>query len=75
MTGSAIIRSLTWVRSDHHDNGAYRIQHGLSHRFHHADDDNLHHRGDEGRALRRDGLDDCPYQHIQQERLLASATQ
>ena len=41
--------SLTWVRSDHHDNGVYRIQHDLSHRSHHVDDDNLHHRGDEGR--------------------------
>ena len=75
MTGSMIIRSLTLVRSDHHDNGVYRIQHVQSHRSHHADDDNLHHRGDEGRALRRDGLNDCPYQHIQLERLLASATQ
>ena len=42
-----------------HDNGVYRIQHVLSHRSPHADDDNLHRRGDEGRAHRRDGLDDC----------------
>ena len=44
-------------RPDHHDNGVYRIQHVLSHHSPHADDDNLHRRGDEGRALRRDGLD------------------
>ena len=43
--------SLTWDHSDHHDNGVYRIQHDLSHRSHHADDDNLHHRGDEGLSL------------------------
>ena len=67
--------SLTWVRSDHHDNGVYRNQHVLSHRPHHADDDNLHRRGDEGRAHRRDGLDDYPYQRIQQERMLALAIQ
>ena len=75
MTGSIIIRSLTLVRSDHHDNGVYRIQHVPSHRSHHADDDNLHRRGDEGRAHRRDDLDDCLYQHIQQERMLALAMQ
>jgi hypothetical protein len=41
MTGSMIIRSLTLIRSDHHDYGVYRIQHVQSHRSHHADDDNL----------------------------------
>ena len=41
-----VIGSLTWVHSDHHDNGVYRIQHDLSHRSPHADDDNLHRRGD-----------------------------
>ena len=70
-----VIGSLTWVHSDHHDNGVYRIQHALSQRAPHADDDNLHRRGDEGRAHRRDGLDDCLYQHNQQERMLASAIQ
>ena len=67
--------SLTWVHSDHHDNGVYRIQHDSSHRSHHADDDNLHRRGDEGRAHRRDDLDDCPYQCTQQEWMLALAIQ
>ena len=67
--------SLTWVRLDHHDNDAYRIQHDLSHRSHHADDDNLHRRGDEGRAHRRDGLDDYLYQRILQERMLTLAIQ
>ena len=62
-------------RPDHHDNGVYRIQHVLSHRSPHADDDNLHRRGDEGRAHRRDGLDDCLYRRIQQERMLALAIQ
>ena len=55
-------------RPDHHDNGVYRIQHVLSHRSPHADDDNLHRRGDEGRAHRHDGLGDCflhRYQYIQ----------
>ena len=56
---------------DLHDNGVYRIQHVLSYRSPHADDDNLHRRGDEGRAHRRDGL----YQRIQQERMLALAIQ
>ena len=70
-----IIRSLTLVRSDHHDNGVYRIQHDLSHRSPHADDDNLHRRGDEGRANCRDGLDDHLYQHIQQERMSALGMQ
>ena len=28
-------------RPDHHDSGVYRIQHVLSHRSPHADDDNL----------------------------------
>ena len=59
----------------HHDNGAYRIQHVLPYCSPHADDDNLHRRGDEGRALRRDGLDDYLYQHIQQERMLTLAIQ
>ena len=59
----------------HHDNGVYRIQHDLSHRSPHADDDNLHRRGDEGRAHRRDGPDDCLYQRIQQEWMLALAIQ
>ena len=67
--------SLTLVRYDHHDNGVYRIQHDLSHRSHHADDDNLHRRGDEGRAHCRDGLDDYLYQHIQQKRVQALATE
>ena len=67
--------SLTWVHSDHHDNGVYRIQHVLPYCSPHADDDNLHPRGDEGRAHRRDGLADCLYQHIQQERMLVLATQ
>ena len=62
-------------RPDHHDNGVYRIQHVLPYCSPHADDDNLHRRGDEGRAHRRDGLDDYLYQHIQQERMLASAIQ
>jgi len=70
-----VIGSLTWVHSDHHDNGVYRIQHDRSHRSPHADDDNHHRRGDEGRAHRRDDLDDCLYQHIQQERMLALAIQ
>ena len=55
-------------RPDHRDNGVYRIQHVLSHRSPHADDDNLHRRGDEGRAHRHDGLGDCflhRYQYIQ----------
>jgi len=55
-------------RPDHHDNGVYRIQHVLSHRSPHADDDNLHRRDDEGRAHRHDGLGDCflhRYQYIQ----------
>ncbi len=68
-----IISSLTWVRSDHHDNGVYRIQHVLPYCSPHADDDNLHRRGDEGRAHRRDGLD--VYQGILQERMLTLATQ
>ena len=67
--------SMSIHRPDHHDNGVYRIQHDLSHRSPHADDDNLHRRGDEGRAHRRDGLDDYLYQHIQQVRMLALATQ
>ena len=67
--------SLTLVRYDHHDNGVYRIQHDLSHRSHHADDDNLHRRDDEGRAHCRDGLDYCLYQRTQQERMLALAIQ
>ena len=62
-------------RPDHHDNGVYRIQHVLPYCSPHADDDNLHRRGDEGRAHCRDGLDDYLYQHIQQERMLALATQ
>ena len=62
-------------RSDHHDNGVYRIQYVLPYCSPHADDDNLHRRGDEGRAHRRDGLDDCLYQRIQQERMLALAIQ
>ena len=62
-------------RPDHHDNGVYRIQHVLPYCSPHADDDNLHRRGDEGRAHRRDGLDDYLYQHIQQERMLALAIQ
>ena len=62
-------------RPDHHDNGADRIQHVLPYCSPHADDDNLHRRGDEGRAHCRDGLDDYLYQHIQQERMLALATQ
>ena len=41
----------------------------------HADDDNLHRRGDEGRAHCRDGLGDYLYQHIQQERMLALGIQ
>ena len=60
-------------RPDHHDNGVYRIQHVLPYCSPHADDDNLHRRGDEGRAHRRDGLD--VYQGIQQERMLALAIQ
>ena len=68
-------RSTSIHRSDHHDNGVYRIQHVLPYCSPHADDDNLHRRGDEGRAHRRDGLDDCLYQHIQQERMLALAKQ
>ena len=67
--------SLTWVRSDHHDNGVCRIQHVLPYCSPHADDDNLHHRGDEGRAHCRDGPDDYLYQHIQQERMLALGIQ
>ena len=67
--------SLTWDHSDHHDNGVYRIQHVLSHRSPHADDDNLHRRGDEGRAHRRDDLDYCLYRRTQQEQMLALATQ
>ena len=70
-----VIGSLTWVHSDHHDNGVYRIQRVLPYCSPHADDDNLHRRGDEGRAHRRDGLDDCLYQHIQQEQMLALAIQ
>ena len=62
-------------RPDHHDNGVYRIQHVLPYCSPHADDDNLHRRGDEGRAHRRDGPDDCLYQRIQQERMLALAIQ
>ena len=62
-------------RFDHHDNGVYQIQHVLQYCSPHADDDNLHRRGDEGRAHRRDGLDDYLYQHIQQERMLALAIQ
>ena len=62
-------------RPDHHDNGVYRIQHVLPYCSPHADDDNLHRRGDDGRAHRRDGLDDYLYQHIQQERMLALAIQ
>ena len=58
-------------RPDHRDNGVYRIQHVLSYRSPHADDDNLHRRGDEGRAHRRDGL----YHRIQQERMLALSIQ
>jgi hypothetical protein len=73
--GKMVIGSLTWVHSDHHDNGVYRIQHDPSHRSHHADDDNLHRRGDEGRAHRRDDLDDCLYQCTQQEWMLALAIQ
>ena len=67
--------SLTWVHSDHHDNGVYRIQHVLSYRSPHADDDNLHRRGDEGRAHCRDDLDYSLYRRNQQERMLALATQ
>ena len=67
--------SMSIHRPGHHYNGVYRIQHDLSHRSPHADDDNLHRRGDEGRAHCRDGLDDYLYQHIQQERMLALATQ
>ena len=67
--------SMSIHRPDHHDNGVYRIQHDLSHRSPHADDDNLHRRGDEGRAHRRDGLDDCLYRRIRQERMLVSAIQ
>ena len=70
-----VIGSLTWVHSDHHDNGVYRIQHALSHRSPHADDDNLHRRGDEGRAHRHGDLDHCLFQRIQQERMLALAIQ
>ncbi len=62
-------------RPDHHDNGVYRIQNVLPYCSPHADDDNLHRRGDEGRAHCRDGLDDYLYQHIQQERMLALAKQ
>ena len=63
--------SLTWVRFDHHDNVVYRIQRVLPYCSPHAGDDNLHRHGDEGRAHCRDGPDDCLYQHIQQERMLA----
>ena len=70
-----VIGSLTWVHSDHHDNGVYRIQHAPSHHPPRADDDNLHRRGDEGRAHCRDGLDDCLYQRTQQERMLALTIQ
>ena len=70
-----VMSSLTWDHSDHHDNGVYRIQHVLSHRSPHADDDNLHRRGDEGRAHCRDGLDDRLYQRIQKERMSTSAIQ
>ena len=73
--GKMVMSSLTWVHSDHHDNGVYRIQHVLSHRSPHADDDNLHRRGDEGRAHRRDDLDYSLYRRNQQERMLALATQ
>ena len=62
-------------RPDHHDNGVYRIQHVLPYCSPHVDDDNLHRRGDEGRAHCRDGLDDCLYQRILQQRMLALATQ
>ena len=66
---------LTWVRFDYHDNGVYRIQRVLPYCSPHAGDDNLHRRGDEGRAHCRDGLDDCLYRRIQQERMLALAIQ
>ena len=62
-------------RPGHHDNGVYRIQHVLPCCSPRADGDNLHRRGDEGRAHRRDGLDDCLYQRIRQERMLVSAIQ
>ena len=51
-------------RPDHHDNGVYRIQHVLSHRSPHADDDNLHRRDGEDLAHHRDGLLHR-YQYIQ----------
>ena len=62
-------------RPDHHDNGVYRIQHVLPYCSPHADDDNLHRRGDEGRAHCRDGLDDRLYQRTQQEQMLALTIQ
>ena len=62
-------------RPDHHDNGVYRIQHAPSYRPPRADDDNLHRRGDEGRAHCRDGPDDRLYQRTQQERMLALTIQ
>ena len=62
-------------RPDHHDNGVYRIQRVLPYCSPHADDENLHRRGDEGRARCRDGLDDRHYQRIQQERMSALAIQ
>ena len=62
-------------RPDHHDNGVYRIQHAPSYHPPRADDDNLHRRGDEGRAHCRDGLDDRLYQRTQQERMLALTIQ
>ena len=55
-------------RTDHHDNGVYRIQNVLPYCSPHADDDNLHRRDGEDQAHRRDGLGDCflhRYQYIQ----------
>ena len=68
-------QSTSILRPDHHDNGVYRIQHAPSYRPPRADDDNLHRRGDEGRAHCRDGLDDRLYQRTQQERMLALTIQ
>ena len=57
-------QSMSIHRPDHHDNGVYRIQHVLSHRSPHADDDNLHRRDGEDLAHHRDGLLHR-YQYIQ----------
>ena len=68
-------QSTSILRPDHHDNGVYRIQHAPSYHPPRADDDNLHRRGDEGRAHCRDGPDDRLYQRTQQERMLALTIQ